>query len=65
MNVTFNIGQKPDVIEAFLSEANKLRAYLEGYVLVWWPRASIYNAMPIEGFAMAPFFFLKKKSRVQ
>jgi phosphoserine aminotransferase len=49
MNVTFNIA-KPELADAFLSEANKLGLYaLKGHRLVGGIRASIYNAMPVEG----------------
>ena len=51
MNVTFNIA-KPELSDAFLNEANKLGLYaLKGHRLVGGIRASIYNAMPIEGCA--------------
>ena len=51
MNVTFNIAD-PELSAAFLSEADKLGLYaLKGHRLVGGIRASIYNAMPIEGCA--------------
>jgi len=62
MNVTFNIV-KPELSEAFLSEANKLGLYaLKGHRLVGGIRASIYNAMPIEG-CMALVEFMKDFER--
>lgn len=49
MNVTFNIA-KPELTDTFVSEANKLGLYaLKGHRLVGGVRASIYNAMPVEG----------------
>lgn len=49
MNVTFNLA-KPDLSDTFISEANKQGLYaLKGHRLVGGIRASIYNAMPIEG----------------
>ena len=49
MNVTFNLA-KPELSDAFLSEANKQGLYaLKGHRLVGGIRASIYNAMPVEG----------------
>lgn len=49
MNVTFNITN-PDLTDAFVSEANKQGLYaLKGHRLVGGIRASIYNAMPLEG----------------
>ncbi|MDX1492027.1 MAG: 3-phosphoserine/phosphohydroxythreonine transaminase [Pseudohongiellaceae bacterium] len=49
MNVTFNLAN-PDLSAEFISEANKKGLYaLKGHRLVGGVRASIYNAMPIEG----------------
>lgn len=49
MNVTFNIA-KPELTDTFVSEANKQGLYaLKGHRLVGGIRASIYNAMPVEG----------------
>jgi len=49
MNVTFNIA-KPDLTDTFVNEANKEGLYaLKGHRLVGGIRASIYNAMPLEG----------------
>lgn len=49
MNVTFNI-MNPELTDAFVSEANKQGLYaLKGHRLVGGIRASIYNAMPVEG----------------
>lgn len=49
MNVTFNIT-KPELTDTFVSEANKQGLYaLKGHRLVGGIRASIYNAMPVEG----------------
>lgn len=49
MNVTFNIA-KPDLTDTFVSEADKEGLYaLKGHRLVGGIRASIYNAMPLEG----------------
>ncbi|MCB1664265.1 MAG: 3-phosphoserine/phosphohydroxythreonine transaminase [Pseudomonadales bacterium] len=49
MNVTFNLA-KPELSDTFLSEANKQGLYaLKGHRLVGGIRASIYNAMPVEG----------------
>lgn len=49
MNVTFNIA-KPELTDTFVSEANKQGLYaLKGHRLVGGARASIYNAMPVEG----------------
>lgn len=49
MNVTFNIA-KPELTDTFVGEANKQGLYaLKGHRLVGGIRASIYNAMPVEG----------------
>jgi phosphoserine aminotransferase len=49
MNVPFTLA-KPDLDKTFLAEANKAGlANLEGHRSVGGMRASIYNAMPVEG----------------
>ncbi|MBT8146587.1 MAG: 3-phosphoserine/phosphohydroxythreonine transaminase [Gammaproteobacteria bacterium] len=49
MNVTFNLSQE-DLLGSFLDEALKNNLYaLKGHRAVGGARASIYNAMPLEG----------------
>jgi len=49
MNVTFNLANA-DLNDTFLKEANAAGLYaLKGHRLVGGARASIYNAMPVEG----------------
>ena len=56
MNVTFNLA-KPDLLDAFVEQALEAGLYaLKGHRDVGGARASIYNAMPIEGcVALAEF----------
>lgn len=56
MNVTFNLANN-DLLPAFLSQAESQGLYaLKGHRVVGGARASIYNAMPIEGCqALADF----------
>ena len=49
MNVTFNFGQER-LLEKFLSESEKDGLFaLNGHASVGGIRASIYNAMPLDG----------------
>ena len=49
MNVTFHIGQER-LLQKFLSESEKEGLYaLKGHSSVGGVRASIYNAMPLDG----------------
>lgn len=49
MNVTFNLARQ-ELTDTFLKEANAAGLYaLKGHRLVGGARASIYNAMPVEG----------------
>ena len=51
MNVPFRLA-KPDLDRAFLAEAASAGlAHLAGHRAVGGMRASLYNAMPIEGVA--------------
>ena len=56
MNVTFNLAEN-DLLDAFLTEADANGLYaLKGHRNVGGARASIYNAMPVEGCqALADF----------
>nr|QKY14866.1 phosphoserine aminotransferase (SERC) [Polytomella parva] len=50
MNVPFTIPSKPDLEKVFIKEAGKLDLIqLKGHRSVGGMRASIYNAMPLEG----------------
>ncbi len=56
MNVTFNLPNE-DLLKKFVSEADKLDlASLKGHRSVGGIRASIYNAMPLEGAAALASF---------
>lgn len=57
MNVPFTIPSSPDLEKAFIKEAEKLgMVQLKGHRSVGGMRASIYNAMPLEGVqALAKF----------
>ena len=49
MNVTFHIGQER-LLQKFLSESEKEGLFaLKGHASVGGVRASIYNAMPLDG----------------
>ena len=56
MNVTFNLAEN-DLLDSFLREAQSSGLYaLKGHRKVGGARASIYNAMPVEGCrALADF----------
>jgi len=59
MNITFVTGN-PDLDAKFVKEAEKLgMVNLKGYRTVGGMRASMYNAMPVEG-AKALVDFMKK-----
>ena len=62
MNVTFDLPS-PEALEEFLKQASKGGLYsLKGYRAVGGVRASIYNAMPIEG-VQALVSFMKEFER--
>lgn len=52
MNVPFTIPSKPELEKAFVAEATAAQLLeLKGHRSVGGMRASIYNAMPLEGVA--------------
>eukprot|EP00199_Chlamydomonas_sp_CCMP681_P002303 CAMPEP_0119101184 /NCGR_PEP_ID=MMETSP1180-20130426/300_1 /TAXON_ID=3052 ORGANISM="Chlamydomonas cf sp, Strain CCMP681" /NCGR_SAMPLE_ID=MMETSP1180 /ASSEMBLY_ACC=CAM_ASM_000741 /LENGTH=410 /DNA_ID=CAMNT_0007085265 /DNA_START=76 /DNA_END=1308 /DNA_ORIENTATION=+ len=57
MNVPFTIPSNPDLEKAFIKEAEKLTmVQLKGHRSVGGMRASIYNAMPLEGVQLLAKF---------
>lgn len=59
MNVTFNLPS-PELLEQFLSQANEVGlTALKGHRSVGGARASIYNAMPMEGIEALVSFMVE------